>query len=102
MKTTKQSLEFIKESKTILFNGQVVVDMSLVPESAKATFFSGVNEDNRGYDTDFRITDSRSPFDLQVASLSLRGFIMAIVKNRLQIEGMIVSESINDTYMALA
>ncbi len=93
-----KSFTYDREKNTISFKGDIIVDMSMVPQMAKAKIFSAVSMDCNGIDTDFCVTDSFSPFDLQITSLSPTGLIMAIVENCLQVEGMIVSQNINEAY----
>ncbi len=93
--------KFDRKNNTISFKGDVIVDMSLVPSSAKAKFYSGVNEDHIGFDTNFCVTESSSPFDLNVTSLSPTGLVKAIIENSLKVEGMVVSQNINDAYSFL-
>ncbi len=101
MSQLQKVFKFDRTNNTISFKGDVVVDMSLVAPVAKAKIFSGVNLDYVGFDTDFCVTKSNPPFDLQITSLSPTGLIKAIVENCLQVEGMIVSQTINDAYIFL-
>ncbi len=101
MSQLQKTFTFDRAKSTISFKGDVIVDMSLVPHMAKAKIFSGVSTDCLGFDTDFCVTDSTSPFDLQITSLSPTGLIKAIVENCLQVEGMIVSQNIDKAYTFL-
>ncbi len=101
MSQLHKTFTFDRAKGTISFKGDVIVDMSMVPHMAKAKLFSGVNMDCLGFDTDFCVTNSSSPFDLQITSLSPTGLIKAIVENCLQVEGMIISQNIDDAYSFL-
>lgn len=92
---------FDTNSNHISFNGKVIVDFSMVQNSAKATLYSGVSEDLYSFETEFQLTGSNSPFDLKITALSPTGLIRAIVENRLEVEGMVVSKSIEEVYTYL-
>lgn len=101
MKRKHDTVKYDRNSKTISFNGTTIVDMSLVPKTAKATFYSGVTVDFQGFDTAFKFDSTKTLFDLQVAAFSATGFIRAIVENRLEVEGMVVSDVIHQAYAYL-
>ncbi len=92
---------FDRNHNTISFKGDIIVDMSLVPPVAKAKIYSGLNEDCDGIDTAFSVTESTSPFNLQITSLSATGLIKALVENCLQVEGMVVKKKIDEAYIFL-
>jgi len=94
----KSHFNYDREKNTIYFNGTVIVDMSRVPEKAKAVVYSAVTVDLRGFDIEFQINRSSFPFDLKFAALSPVGLIKAIMENRLEVEGMVVSTEIQEAY----
>ena len=98
MDTSHDKVRYNRSDKSIVFDEKNIVDMSKVPENANGKIFSGVTEDYTG--TDFRlvIEDSYFPFNIELASLSPAGFVMAIVKNRLEVEGMVTSDEIQSAY----
>ncbi len=65
---------------------------------ARAVIFSGLTVDFSGYKTNFSFNGSRCPFDFDIISLSPTGLIQAIIENRLEIDGMIVSGNIYKAY----
>lgn len=102
MNTKRDTVKYDRNSNIISFNGTTVVDMNLVPETAKATVYSGVSVDAPGFDTVFQVdSTNNAPFDLQVAAFTATGFIRAIVENRLEVEGMVVSDVIEQAYAHL-
>jgi len=98
MNSARDTVKYDRNSNTISFKGTAIIDMSLVPETAKATFYSGVTIDFQGFDTVLKFDSTKMPFDLQVAAFNATGFIRAIVENRLEVEGMVVSNVIQKAY----
>ncbi len=101
MNMKRDTVRYDSNSNTISINGTTIVDMSLVPETAKVTFYSGVTTDFQGFDTVLKFDNTNTPFDLQVAAFSVTGFIRAIVENRLEVEGMVVCDVIHQVYTNL-
>ncbi len=101
MRTYYDDFNYDQENKNISFDGDIVVDVSQVPQQAKATIYSGVTADFDGFETEFQVNASKRPFDLKITTLSPTGLIKAIVENRLEVEGMLVSNAIQRAYTYL-
>ena len=97
----KINLIFDRRKKTIEYNGAVIIDVRRVKGKAKARLFSRSEIDTCGYITVFSILKEEKPFDLGFMSLSAKAFVTAVIENRLEIEGMQVSEDIEDAYRNL-
>lgn len=98
MDTIRNKVRYNKSKKSIIFNGKKIVDFSEVPENASGKVFSGVADDFIGTDIRLVIEDSDFPFNIQLACFSAAGFVMAIVKNRLEVGGMVTSKEIRSAY----
>lgn len=92
---------FDAQNSHLSFDGKVIVDLSKVQDCAKATLYSGVTADFTGFETEFQMNASNYPFDLRITTLSPTGLIKAIVENRLEVEGMVVSTFIQEVYSYL-
>jgi hypothetical protein len=93
-----KSIAFDRTNKIIVFNGAVIIDLRLVAGKAKARLYSKSKDDTIGYDTVFSIQNTDKPFDFGFLSLSPEGFVTAAIENRLEIEGMLISEGLDDAY----
>ncbi len=101
MRTYHEDLNYDKENMRISFLGDMIVDVSKVPQRAKATIYSVLSSDFEGVKTEFQVNGTQQPFDIKLATLSPTGLIKAIVENRLEVEGMIVSTAIEKAYTYL-
>lgn len=97
MKTTTD-LVFDRDGRTIRYNGNVIIDFGPVSAGAKARLYSKLDKDTLGYETVFTIREERKPFDLGFLILGTEGFIAAAVENRLEIEGMLIHDGIQEAY----
>jgi hypothetical protein len=98
MDTLHKKVKFNKSTRSILFDEKNIVDMSNVQQSAYGKVYSGVTEDFVGTEIRLMIEDSDFPFNIELASFSPAGLVMAIVKNRLEVEGMVASDEIQAAY----
>jgi hypothetical protein len=97
MKVRNQVI-FNRSKKVINFDGTVIIDLRPVAENAKARLFSKLEKDAFSYDTVFSIQNTEKPFHFGSLLLGTEGFVAAVVENRLEIEGMLVKEGIEDAY----
>jgi hypothetical protein len=95
---TRNDVTFDKGSKIIKFNGTVIIDLGPVAGKAKARLYSRLEKDTHGYATVFSIRNTEKPFDFGFLSLSTEGFVTAAIENRVEIEGMLVNEGLEDAY----
>lgn len=79
MKTDVRDVHFQRDNSTVVFNSNVIIDLSKVPNNAKAKVYSGFEMDHQGLETRFRVDDSSFSFDIQFSSLSPKGLIRAII-----------------------
>ena len=91
-----QQIRFVKT--TIQFNDETIIDLSNVSKQASAMLFSASTTDFGGIKTTFSIHDSQIPFSIAAMPFSVSGFIRAVVENRIEIEGMIITPRIMDAY----
>lgn len=98
MVTLSNKVRYSKLDNSIIFKDKSIVDLSGVPENAKGKVFSGIAEDHTGTEFRLSIDDSHFPFNIQLASFSPAGFVMAVVKNRIEVEGMVTSDEIQHAY----
>lgn len=94
----KTNLIFDRTKKTIEYNGVVIIDVRQVKTKTNARVFSRSENDTCGYTTVFSIVKEEKPFYLGFMSLSAKGFVTAVIENRLEIEGMRVGEDIEEAY----
>jgi len=95
---TRNDVSFDKGSKIIKFNDTVIIDLGPVTGKAKARVYSKLKEDTLGIATVFSILNTEKPFDFGFLSLSTEGFVTAAIENRVEIEGMLVNEGLEDAY----
>lgn len=91
-------VKFIRERSVVTFDDKILVDLREVNMEAKAHVFSGVTADFDGIETSFSIIDSSHPFNIEITALSPAGLVQAIIENRLEIDGMEVTEKIQHAY----
>jgi hypothetical protein len=94
----RDTVLFDRSNKIIEFNGAAIIDLGPVAGEAKARFYSKSEDDTLGYDTVFSIRSTGKPFDFGFLSLSSEGFVTAAIENRLEIEGMLVNQGLEDAY----
>ena len=94
----RDTVLFDRSNKIIEFNGAVIIDLGPVAGEAKARLYSKSEDDTLGYDTVFSILNTEKPFDFGFLSLSAEGFVTTAIENRLEIEGMLISEGLEDAY----
>ena len=94
----KDIVLFDRSNKIIEFNGAVIIDLGPVAGEAKARLYSKSEDDTLGYDTVFSIRSAGKPFDFGFLSLSPEGLVTAAIENRLEIEGMLVNQGLEDAY----
>ncbi len=98
MPSTKKQLAFNIENLTVTFDNNVIIDLNGVPHPAEAKLYSGVTSDFKGIDLAFEVVDSTNPFHLCFTKLTVTGFVLALIENRLELEGMVVDERILEAY----
>lgn len=98
MNVVERDLKFRRDNSTVVYKDKVMVDLSKVQQNAQAKIYSGVTADFQGTPTRFAIDGSLRPFNIQMTSLSPKGLVLAIVENRLEVDGMVVDENIQDAY----
>jgi len=94
----RDTVLFDRSNKIIEFNDEVIIDLGPVAGEAKARLYSKSEDDTLGYDTVFSILNTEKPFDFGFLSLSPEGFVTVAIENRLEIEGMLISEGLEDAY----
>ncbi len=98
MNSTARSLRYQRDTSTVVFNENIIVDLNMVPRNAKAKIHSAFKMDSPCVETIFTIDDSNFSFHIEFASFNPKTFIRTIVENHLEVEGMVVYEDIQDAY----
>jgi|GEM_PF-653505 len=94
----KNTVKFDRANRIITFEGKVIVDLRLIGTPSKARLYSKSGSDATGLSTDFSISETMLPFDFGFFSLGTAGFIAAAIENKLEIDGMLVLNGIEDAY----
>jgi len=98
MGRTTESLTYDRDKSAILFQGKTVISLAEVGSGTPARIYSSLMTDRDGMETRFFITGSKKPFQIDHSSLSVNGFLRAVVENRFELEGMRVSETLMEVY----
>lgn len=98
MDQKSERLAYDPDNAAVLFQGKTVISLAGVGKGVPAKIYSSLITDLGGMETRFSITGSKKPFQIDESSLSVNGFLRAVVENRFEVEGMRVSETVMDVY----
>ncbi len=101
MNVFSNEIAFSQNDRVITVNGSEVINLKHVPEKAKAIIYSKVDSEYSGCETSLAFENSRSPFDFTFFKLTPAGLIAAVKENRLEIDGMIIHETLDEAYAHL-
>jgi len=95
---TRGDVRYDKNMRVITIKGRTIIDLQHVPENAEVIVYSKQDFDHGGHKTSLTFKDSRQPFDFKFFTLTPEGLIAAIIENHLEVEGMIIHETLNEAY----
>lgn len=101
MEQASERLAYDREKAAVIYRGKTVISLAGVDGQAPARIYSSISADAGGMETRFAITASTKPFQIDESSLSVNGLLRAVVENRFEVEGMLVSETIGEVYSQL-
>ncbi len=104
MIATNKSVKHDRIFKSISFDGKVVIDYSNVPPGSEARISSQALTESVINDAIFFIDESDYPFRFQLKESSTgicfspKEFIIAVVENQPEIQGLLISNEIENIY----